>query len=68
MKIFLEMKTQRIFELRDARKLIRQGKRVLFTTGVIEKAAKALLQSEGVIYWERMPRALWRKARAKGKG
>jgi hypothetical protein len=68
MKIFLEMKTQRIFELRDARKLIRQGKRVLFTTGVIEKAAKTLLQSAGVIYWERMPRELWRKANVKGKG
>ena len=62
------MKTQRIFELRDARKLIRQGKRVLFTTGVIDKAAKALLQSAGVIYWERMPRVLWRQARARGKG
>ena len=62
------MKTQRIFELRDARKLIRQGKRVLFTTGVIDKAAKALLQSAGVIYWERMPRALWRQARGKDKG
>jgi hypothetical protein len=68
MKIFLEMKTQRIFELRDARKLIRQGKRVLFTTGVIEKAAKALLQSAGVIYWERMPRELWRKAKIQRKG
>ena len=68
MKIFFEMKTQSIFELRDARKLIRQGKRVLFTTGVIEKSAKALLQSAGVIYWERMPRALWRKAKAQNKG
>ena len=63
MKIFFEMKTQRIFKLRDARKLIRQGKRILFTTGVIEKAAKALLKSAGVIYWERMPRELWRKAK-----
>ena len=63
MKIFFEMKTQRIFELRDARKLIRQGKRILFTTGVIEKAAKALLKSAGVIYWERMPRELWRKSK-----
>ena len=62
------MKTQSIFELRDARKLIRQGKRVLFTTGVIEKSAKVLLQSAGVIYWERMPRALWRKAQAHNKG
>ena len=42
MKIFFEMKTQSIFELRDARKLIGQGKRILFTTGVIDKAAKAL--------------------------
>ena len=62
------MKTQRILELRDAKKLIRQGKQVLFTTGVIDKAAKALLQSAGVIYWERMPRALWRQARGKDKG
>ncbi len=68
MKIFFEMKTQRTFELRDARKLIRQGKRVLFTTGAIEKAAKTLLQSAGVIYSERMPRALWREAKAQGKG
>ena len=67
MKIFFEMRTQSIFELRDAKKLIRQGKRVLFTTGVIDKTAKALLRSAGVIYWERMPRALWRKARAGGK-
>ena len=67
MKIFFEMKTQRIFELRDARKLIRQGKRVLFTTGVIKKAAKALLKSAGVIYWERMPRDLWRKAKVHKK-
>ena len=63
MKIFFEMKTQRIFKLRDARKLIRQGKRILFTTGVIEKAAKALLKSAGVIYWEKMPRELWRKSK-----
>jgi hypothetical protein len=63
MKIFFEMRTQSIFELRDARKLIRQGKRVLFTTGVIDKAAKALLRSAGVIYWELMPRELWRKAK-----
>ena len=62
------MKTQRIFELRDAKKLIRQGKHVLFTPGVMDKAAKALLQSAGVIYWERMPRALWRQARGKDKG
>lgn len=68
MKIFFEMKTQSIFELRDAKKLIGQGKRVLFTTGVIDKAAKALLQSAGVIYWERMPRELWRKAKVKKKG
>ena len=68
MKIFFEMKTKSIFELRDARKLIRQGKRVLFTTGVIEKAAKALLQSAGVIYWERMLRELWRKAKVQRKG
>ena len=68
MKIFFEMKTQRIFELRDARKLIRQGKRILFTTGVIEKAAKALLKSSGVIYWERMPRELWRKSKVERKG
>ena len=62
------MKTQSIFELHDARKLIRQGKRVLFTTGVIKKSAKALLQSAGVIYWERMPRELWRKAKVQRKG
>ena len=68
MKIFFEMKTQSIFELRDARKLIRQGKRVLFTTGIIDKAAKALLQSAGVIYWERMPRELWQKAKVQRKG
>jgi hypothetical protein len=68
MKIFFEMKTQSVFELRDARRLIRQGKQVLFTTGVIEKSAKALLQSAGVIYWERMPRELWRKAKVKRKG
>lgn len=68
MKIFFEMKTQSIFELRDAKKLIGQGKRVLFTTGVIDKAAKALLQSAGVIYWERMPRELWRKTKVKRKG
>jgi hypothetical protein len=68
MKIFFEMKTQSIFELRDARKLLGQNKRVLFTTGVIDKAAKALLQSAGVIYWERMPRELWRKAKVKRKG
>ena len=68
MKIFFEMRTKRCFELRDARKLIRQGKRVLFTTGVIDKAAKALLRSADVIYWEKMPRALWRKPRARGKG
>ena len=68
MKIFFEMKTQSIFELRDARKLIRQGKRVLFTTGVIKKAAKALLKSAGVIYWEKMPRELWRKAKSQKKG
>ena len=67
MKIFFEMKTQRIFALRDAKKLIRQGKRVLFTTGVIEKAAKALLRSVGVIYWERMPRELWRKVKVQRK-
>jgi RsiW-degrading membrane proteinase PrsW (M82 family) len=68
MKIFFEMKTQSVFELRDARKLIRQGKRVLFTTGVIEEAAKALLRLAGVIYWERMPRELWRKAKVQRKG
>jgi hypothetical protein len=68
MKIFFEMKTQSIFDLNDARKLIRQGKRILFTTGVIEKAAKALLRSAGVIYWERMPRELWRKAKVQRKG
>ena len=68
MKIFFEMKTQSIFELRDARKLIWQGKRVLFTTGVIEKSANALLQLAGVIYWERMPRELWRKAKVQRKG
>jgi hypothetical protein len=68
MKIFFEMKTQSVFELRDARRLIGQGKQVLFTTGVIEKSAKALLQSAGVIYWEKMPRELWRKAKVKRKG
>jgi hypothetical protein len=68
MKIFFEMKTQSVFELRDAKKLIRQGKRVLFTTGVIEEAAKALLRLAGVIYWERMPRELWRKAKVQRKG
>ena len=68
MKIFFEMKTQSIFGLRDAKKLIRQGKRVLFTTGVIKKSAKTLLRSVGVIYWERMPRELWRKAKVHKKG
>ena len=68
MKIFFEMRTQSIFELRDAKKLIKQGKRVLFTTGAIDKAAKVLLQSAGVIYWERMPRELWRKAKVQNKG
>ncbi len=50
------------------KKLIRQGKRVLFTTGVIDKAAKTLLRSADVIYWERMPRELWRKAKVQKKG
>ena len=68
MKIFFEMKTQSIFALGDARKLIRQGKRVLFTTGVIQKSAKALLKSAGVIYWEKMPKELWRKAKSQRKG
>jgi hypothetical protein len=63
MKIFFEVKTQRCFELRDARKLVRQRKRILFTTGIIQKPAKALLKSAGVIYWERMPRELWRKTK-----
>ena len=68
MKIFFEMKTQSIFGLRDAKKLIRQGKRILFTTGVIKKSAKALLRSVGVIYWERMPKELWRKVKVQKKG
>ena len=68
MKIFFEMRTQSIFELRDAKKLIKQGKRVLFTTGAIDKAAKVLLRLAGVIYWERMPRELWRKAKVQNKG
>ena len=67
MKIFFEMKTQSTFGLRDAKKLIRQGKRVLFTTGVIKKSAKTLLRSVGVIYWERMPKELWRKAKVHKK-
>ena len=68
MKIFFEMKTQSIFGLRDAKKLIRQGKRILFTTGVIKKSAKTLLRSVGVIYWERMPKELWRKVKVQKKG
>jgi hypothetical protein len=65
MKIIIEMKTLKIFEKRDAEKLIRQGKDCLVTTGKIRASAKALLNAAGKHYRENVKRVSSRRAEMK---